>query len=517
MTAAQMAARITGEPVPDNLAELQTKRNAIKKDHLGTIPTVDATNLAQSGWGIIFLYDKNDPARDKKNKAIQEALSELLKLRQAQAGAYFKIFEGPGKVGGGYRRGETKRAFTERNGVGVGPVDPAKGIPYYVLIVGGPADIPFTFQYQLDVQFAVGRIDFGDDLDAYARYAQSVVLAETGQIRLPRKLSFFGVEHPGDPATELSVQRLIQPLYDKFSSKSDWSVESFVREQASRAQLERLVGGDQTPALLFTASHGMEFPKGDARQLPHQGALLCSDFPGPAAWRGRGPIPEEHYFAGDHLASNANLAGLLTFYFACYGAGTPLKDEFYRQFFIDQAEIAPCPFIANLPKQMLKRGALACVGHVERAWGCSFFSKRAGEQTTTFEAALDRLLMGHPLGSAIEYFNERYAEISTDLNETLDQISGNQQYDDKELVGLWTANNDARGYVIIGDPAVRLPVAAATDAPAARPVIDVARPIVISPPVRAARPKPAEIAQADWDKTPQAVQEFVIRLLEKQP
>ena len=38
-------------------------------------------------------------------------------------------------------------------------------------------------------------------------------------------------------------------------------------ENAQKAQLARNLGGDQTPALFFGASHGMGFPLGDSRHF----------------------------------------------------------------------------------------------------------------------------------------------------------------------------------------------------------------------------------------------------------
>lgn len=185
LPADQLAQIARGETfVPDNLQELQ-KRGDPDAPHLGV--TVDANDLAQTGWGVIFAQDV-DPA-------VRDALRELLEYRKTQANRVKELYREFS-----YNAGESKNLFLARQGVGPGVVEPDK-VPYYLLIVGAPDKIPYNFQYQLDVAYAVGRIHF-DAPAEYTQYAQSVVRAEKENIARGKHAAFLGVVNPDDFSTQ---------------------------------------------------------------------------------------------------------------------------------------------------------------------------------------------------------------------------------------------------------------------------------------------------------------------------
>jgi hypothetical protein len=265
--------------------------------HLGVVSWVNPCDLAQTGWGIVF------PARMPKShrEAVQEALSPLLNWRRAQAGELFFIFADAE----GYRPGETAGEFLRRpprRAAAANPADPANtGVPYYLLLIGSPEEISFEFQYQLDVQYAVGRLDFGEDLEAYGAYARNVLAAEHASFRHSSQVVFFGTEHQGDEATSLSATHLIRPLAERAEERANHTGCRVLRvdpAKATKRNLIKLLQLDPPPALLFTATHGLEFDSGHPDQRRRQGALLCQDWEGTSGeirpqplFRGRGCDP----------------------------------------------------------------------------------------------------------------------------------------------------------------------------------------------------------------------------------
>ncbi len=454
LRAEELAQLARGETIPPTqLLEFQWRKQQAQ-DHLGVKEGVDANDLAQAGWGVIFAHDAD--------AALHDALRELLEHRKAQANQIKDRYREYT-----YRPGESKNLFLTRNGAGPGAVDPDK-VPYYLLIVGDPERIPYSFQSELDVAYAVGRIHFDTNAE-YAQYAQSVVRAERDDFSLAKRAAFFGVANPDDPNTQSSAERLVKPLAEKMSAqKNDWTFDSYLVKGATKSKLEGLLK-NETPAFLFTASHGAGFEIGDARQFKQQGALICQDWDGPVAMKGK-PIPQTMYYAMDDVTGDAHLHGLIAFHFACFGAGTPKYDEYshLKANVRERFQIAPSSFVAKLPKKLLahpKGGALAVIGHVDRAWGSSFLWNAAVEQLSTFESALTRVLNGSPIGAAMEYFNARYAELAVSLSSDLENLKLGKKVDAQQLANIWTANNDARGYVILGDPAVRLRVNGKTSHP----------------------------------------------------
>ena len=92
-----------------------------------------------------------------------------------------------------------------------------------------------------------------------------------------REALFFGTRH--DPATELSADRLVGPLSS--GALREFRKTELIADRATKGGLlTRLVpsGGRRSPAIAFTASHGMGWKTPAPQQLASQGALICQDW-----------------------------------------------------------------------------------------------------------------------------------------------------------------------------------------------------------------------------------------------
>ncbi len=62
---------------------------------------------------------------------------------------------------------------------------------------------------------------------------------------------------------------------------------------------------------------------------------------------------------------------------------------------------------------------------------------------------------GKRVGRATEYLGARASETSSQLTALLHARENGTRIGPRELSRVWTANNDAQSFLVIGDPAVR--------------------------------------------------------------
>jgi hypothetical protein len=459
---------------PDQAGLFRRIANMLRRPFLALPFDVDARNIAEAGWAVVFAPDAPE--------AVRAALQPLIDHRHARVPPdRRKVLE--------YRPGEGIRQWLQRHGASPGSINPAR-VPYYVLLVGDPAAIPFEFQYLLDIEYAVGRLAF-DRPEQYRQYAESVVAYETAAAVPNRKqVVYWATRHPIEDSTHMSADALAMPLYEGVPAQGDEPEERAVAKvlsydarllkgkDATKANLAELLhapGGAARPALLFAAAHGLGWPRTHPAYQGTQGALLCQDYPLGDFFAGL-PQPGDYLAAAD-VADDARLHGLVAFFFACFGAGTPeFNDYLYDgdqgiNFLFDSSRrperLADRPFIAPLPQRLLAHpqgGALAVIGHFERAWGYSIrplapqFQPVANvrPQLAPFRNCLGRILAGEPVGHATKDISDRYALLAAELLTKLDKGSNQPLPGDADLAWTWVERNDARNYILLGDPAVRV-------------------------------------------------------------
>lgn len=430
---------------------------------LGTSARVDDVNdLTQTGWCVVFASDA-DPA-------IKAQLQPLIDLRKEQVGdeSLFQVFEGAD----GIQPGQTADDFVARvkpNGVSLtASVDPYAGLPYYVLLAGQPNRVPFEFQNLLKMQWAVGRLAF-DDVEDYGRYAQAVVDYEKpGTKPLQRRnAAVWMTRNDGDVATSMLSGAVGPNFLDQKwplgSAPARFTLDAFTystAKQATKQQLVDILRGDVpggAAAVIFTGSHGLAYAMADAAlQKRMQGSLITQE------WAPGQPASENNSFSAEDIPSDAKLQGTMALLYACFSGGCPQYNNYYFNADGSKKPIAPAPMVGALPQKLLSRGMLAVMGHIDMAFPYSFQDYMGTPQVQALRDPLTYVMTGRRVGWAADCLSDRWSRLGLQLTELQNpSASGGDAaaaVNPALTLALTLARDDARNYIVLGDPAVRLRV-----------------------------------------------------------
>jgi hypothetical protein len=439
--------------------------------------TADANDLERQRWGVVAAEGAQGDrlvalVRELAELRAGEQGEEVLEIRvppglSTDAASEWKQRDYPEQ----YRRNERRR-------------------PRYLLILGDLDGVSLETQQVLARDGLPGRLAFTDD-DGYAAYVAKVLASqrEPSQREPPRHdraRALFYTVHDGTSATTAGHAKLIQPCHEQCALTARETPREF---PASAVELRgadtpdpdelRALAAARHPSVLLSMSHGMGPPRrrpwSPAEAREHQGAMSFG---------------AEGALGSRDLASAPFLPGGLWIYFACFGAGTPRISAYHHWLEMlaqhGMAELGPVSavlsglardggFVSGPVRAALAnpQGPLAVLGHFDLAWSYSYEELRVGadqritgtNRSQNFFQLMSKLVAGERAGAAMLALKLPQTDVGARLNDHYDRCKragaaeGATPADLLALGNLWMLHQDLQGYALLGDPAVRLPLA----------------------------------------------------------
>ncbi|WP_052519401.1 hypothetical protein [Archangium violaceum] len=466
----------------------------------------DPNSLPDQRWGLVV-------PEGREGDRLLALLEPLKRKREEDQQAPARVYRLPASLGAQGKLEDFhlwKRTVLEDESV------PEGEWPHYLLLLGDFHQVPFELQQALYGDRLVGRLAFRQEQD-YASYVDKVLRQERAAASVSKPRTLFYTVRDGTHATTLGYEMLVKPGIQSTQEQQELGrfPTSRVLEigEPGNPSLDTLLAEAALaePSLLFSMSHGLGSPRAGWRnpqeQQELQGALSLGE--------------EDPLTAGDLKllmdAGKSFLPGGTWFLFACFGAGTPSRSAFHpwlRQLqqagqFRDslQSVLASLPregerpFVAALPQVALahSRGPLAVFGHVDLAWTYGFQDRDTRQgKVSRFLEPLRQLASQRRAGVALDRLMRDYSQTNSELTTLYDREESNRNasrptpIDLPKRAHLWMVRQDLAGYILLGDPAVRLPLSAqasrSAPAPSPEPVASFsseaprARPLPAVPP-----------------------------------
>jgi hypothetical protein len=338
--------------------------------------------------------------------------------------------------------------------LGVGPGQ----LPFYLLLVGSPAAIPWEFQYTLNLSRCVGRLDLPrEGLENYVK----ALLSDWADAGCRRDRPVIWATDVGEKdITRAMREAVAEPLKGEF--ERDPEVRSAEGKltyiTGAAATWTKLVEAlrDHAPALIVTTSHGRTDPVDRPDEL-----LRAVGVPVDAT---------NNIIAPEDLARQWRPNGAIWYAHACCSAGTDATNH-YKGLFVQGGPYAsllegmarPPARTAPLPVSLLghRYPLRAFIGHVHPTMD---WPLRNPDTKKLIGGTIRRALYD-------ELFNEKPKPVALALRECYRQVGGwydqlQNALDDIDrgkplarLVALWTkfCAYDRRAMVVLGDPTACLP------------------------------------------------------------